>query len=205
MKPGLILFLLLFGCEALFAQKDVTNYRRMLEARSQIQGVAYDIQVADGRLSVERQQLLLPKRRYLKKVGRDIEMAGLILDGNQVIDYHTDTVYMLTTLYLPTGTSSLTIKTRKGAFQFIKSEDDYILKSLNEYLESFPADLRSSESLFYETAFCWDMQPLIHLIEHSGAISDPDYVMSLNRIVLHDNQVVYKDVIRFPPALRWHF
>ena len=68
MKPGLILFLLLFGCEALFAQKDVTNYRRMLEARSQIQGVAYDIQVADGRLSVERQQLLLPKRRYLKKV-----------------------------------------------------------------------------------------------------------------------------------------
>lgn len=203
MKKILLLFVIsLFGSESLSAQRKVYNYLQMRHTRPQILGSDYDIEKG----SIQKKRLRVDWKHkdsdYSKKI-------ACLIDGDQMIDYLSDTIYVLNDIYFPASKSSVdAIRTKKGAFAVVGSNNEgYRLLPIEEYLKRYKErDWRSSEELFYKTIFSWDISTIIQLIESSGVRYDgAEGCKSLSRFVLKDNKVVYRDHIVFPPAIRWHF
>lgn len=204
MKKILFLALIsLFGCKSLSAQRKVDNYLQMIHTRPQILGSSYDIEKG----SIQKKQLRV---NWKHKADEDSKKLACLLDEDQVIDYLSDTIYVLNDFYFPAGVSSVeAIKTKKGAFAVMGSNNDdgYRLLPIKEYLERYEEkDWHSSEELFYKTFFSWDISAIVQLIESSGVRYDgAEGCKSLSRFVLKDNKVVYRDHIVFPSAVRWYF
>jgi len=133
------------------------------------------------------------------------DKIGAIIDKTQLIDYKSDTLYILSTFYVPSNSVSTIIKIRRGIFYLVHNTDGgYRLCSLEDSYANVPEDEKESDFLLYETIFRWDIDLLIELIKSSGGLSGSEYSMSATRIILKDNQVSKKDIINFEPALRWH-
>lgn len=203
MKKMLFLALIcLFGCKSLSAQRKVYNYLQITHTRPQILGPSYDIETGSIQKKRSRVNWKHKDSDYSKKI-------ACIIDGDQVIDYLSDTIYVLNDFYFPAGTSSVdAIKTKKGAFAVVgSSNDSYRLLPIEEHFKRYEEkDWRSSEELFYKTIFSWDISTIVQLIENSGVRYDgAEGCKSLSRFVVKDNEVVYRDHIVFPPAVRWHF
>lgn len=142
--------------------------------------------------------------RQFKQDNRNDRM-GTVIDGAQLVNYPSDTLYVLSTHFIPNASVSTTIKTRKGAFELVQdAEDGYTLRSLEDSYASIPEDEKKSDFLLYEALFTWNMDLLIRLIKSSGGLLGSENVMSATRIILKDNRVLKKDIINFEPALRWH-
>ena len=138
--------------------------------------------------------------------GKNInEKMGSIIDEMQLINYKSDTLYILSTYYLPDGSVSTIIKTNKGAFDLIYNADgECSLRSLECSYANIPKDEKESDFLLYKTIFMWDIDLLIRLIKSSGGYLGSEYWMSATRVILKDNQIAKKDIVNFKPTVRWH-
>lgn len=161
-----------------------------------------DVIYRDGKFDTIQKRIV--KKDKLKQNNKNEEI-GTVIDKAQLINYKSDTLYILSTYYLPDAYASTTIKTNKGAFDLIYNVDGgYSLHSLECSYTNIPKDEKESDFLLYETIFTWNIDLLIRLIKSSGGLSGSEYFMSATRIILKDNQVLKKDIITFEPALRWH-
>lgn len=128
----------------------------------------------------------------------------LLVDESQIIDYKLDTIYLLSTTYVPTSSVSMTIKTTKGTFVIAQNtKGDYTIYPLKDFYANLSEDERLSDFLLYEAIFSWDIDELTQLIKSSGGLLGSEYSMTATRIILKDNQIFKKDIINFEPALRW--
>lgn len=160
-----------------------------------------DIIYQDGKFNTIQEKIV--KSRKLKRDNKDEEMATVI-DKFQLIDYKSDTLYLLNTYYVPIASVSTIIKTRKGAFDLVHNADGgYDLRSLKDSYINMPKEERDSDFLLYETIFTWNIDLLIRLIQSSGGQLGNEYSISATRIILKNNQILKKDIINFEPALRW--
>ena len=151
-----------------------------------------DVIYRDGKFDTLQKRV---EKNKLKRNNKNAEM-GAVID---------DTLYVLSTCYIPTTSISTTIKTGKGAFDLIYNVDGgYSLRSLECSYANIPKDEKESDFLLYETIFTWNIDLLIRLIKSSGGLLGNENVMSATRIILKDNQVLKKDIITFEPALRWY-
>lgn len=151
------------------------------------------------------QKRLVYSKKYKRQIKPQLDLMGEAIDSLQLINYKSDTIYVLSTLYLPAGTSSMTIKTQKETFNVVQDRAGaYFIQYLYDSYANIPEDIRVSDSLLYKAIFTWDVDLLIRLIKSSGEVLGSEYFMSATRIILNDNQVVKKDVLNFKPALRWH-
>lgn len=137
----------------------------------------------------------------LRNIHNDL---GRVIDDAKLINYKSDTVYLLSTYYIPDGSTDITIKTNKGAFDIIYNKNTgYSLRHLKDSYINTPEEVRVSDFLLYEAIFTWNIDKLIKLIESSGSPSSSAYSTTATRIILKDNQVIEKDIINFLPAVRW--
>lgn len=161
-----------------------------------------DVIYRDGKFDAIQKEIV--KKNEFKQNNKNEEI-GTVIDEAQLINYKSDTLYILSTYYLPDASVSTTIKTRKGAFDLIyNSVGGYSLRSLECTYTNIPKEEKESDFLLYETIFTWNIDLLIRLIKSSGGLSGSEYFISATRIILKDNQVSKKDIITFKPALRWH-
>lgn len=66
---------------------------------------------------------------------------GAVIDEAQLINYKSDTLYLLSNYYVPDASVSITIKTKKGVFDLIHNVDgDYSLRSLEDSYANIPED-----------------------------------------------------------------
>lgn len=160
-----------------------------------------DIIYQDGKFNTIQERIV--KSRKFKRYNKDEKMVTVI-DKSQLIDYKSDTLYVLNTCYLPSASVSTIIKTRKGAFDLVHNADGgYDLRSLKDSYTNISKDERDSDFLLYETIFTWNIDLLIRLIQSSGGQMGSEYSISATRIILKNNQILKNDIINFEPALRW--
>lgn len=137
----------------------------------------------------------------LRNIHNDL---GRVIDDAKLINYKSDTLYLLSTYYIPDGSTDITIKTNKGAFDIIYNKNTgYSLRPLEDSYINTPEEVRLSDFLLYEAIFTWDIDMLTQLIKLSGSPSSSAYSTTATRIILKDNQVIEKDIINFLPAVRW--
>lgn len=161
-----------------------------------------DVIYRDGKFDTIEKQIV--KGVKFKHSCRNNEI-GTIVDEAQLVNYKSDTLYIISTTYIPNTSTSTIIKTRKGAFDFIYSVDkECNIRPLENSYINTPEDEKESDFLLYEAIFTWDIDLLIRIIKSSGSLLGSEYVMSATRIIIKDNQVLEKDIINFEPALRWH-
>lgn len=149
------------------------------------------------------------KKRFVKskKTSKDIKseysLMGKIIDSLGLIDYKTDTIYILSTYYFNSLVSEI-FKTSKDTFNIIKNiQGEYSIQALEDYYINISEDEKNSDFVLYETIFSWNIDLLIRLIKSSGGPLGSEYFMSATRIILKDNQVLKKDIINFEPTLHW--
>ena len=149
------------------------------------------------------------KKRFVKskKTSKDIKseysLMGKIIDSLGLIDYKTDTIYILSTYYFNSLVSEI-FKTSKDTFNIIKNiQGEYSIQALEDYYINISEDEKNSDFVLYETIFSWNIDLLIRLIKSSGEPLGSEYFMSATRIILKDNQVLKKDIINFEPTLHW--
>ena len=149
------------------------------------------------------------KKRFVKskKTSKDIKseysLMGKIIDSLGLIDYKTDTIYILSTYYFNSLVSEI-FKTSKDTFNIIKNiQGEYSIQALEDYYINISEDEKNSDFVLYETIFSWNIDLLIRLIKSFGGPLGSEYFMSATRIILKDNQVLKKDIINFEPTLHW--
>ena len=143
-------------------------------------------------------------KRYKVKTHKQLDKMGDAIDYAGVINYKSDTVYILSAFYLPTNSVSLTIKANSGAYMLYKNTDNnYKLIDLESSYIGEPENVKHSDYLLYDAIFSWDMNLLQQLIISSGASQDNHYTMSATRVIVNDYQAIKKDIISFNPAVRW--
>lgn len=151
------------------------------------------------------QENLEKRKKPNKQAIEKLDLIGEAIDGSQLIDYRLDTVYVLSTHYLPASSESMTVKTRKGAFDFIHDPSGgFILRSVNDSYANMSADERASESMLHQIIFSWDIGLLMQIIKSNGGPSGSEYYMSATRIILKDNVVAKKDIVNFAPVMHWN-
>lgn len=160
-----------------------------------------DIIYRNGKFDSIQERIV--RGRKLKQDNRN-DGIGAAIDKAQLVNYPSDTLYVLSTHFIPNASVSTTIKTRKGAFELVQdAENGYTLRSLEDSYASIPEDEKKSDFLLYEALFTWNMDLLIRLVKSSGGLLGSENVMSATRIILKDNRVLKKDIINFESALRW--
>lgn len=161
-----------------------------------------DVIYQDGKFDTLQKRIVTNNK--LKRNNKNAEMEAVI-DEAQLINYKSDTLYILSTYYIPAASVSTTIKTGKGTFDLIcNANGGYSIRSLECSYANIPKEEKESDFLLYKTIFTWNIDLLIRLIKSSGGLLGSENVMSATRIILKDNQVLKKDIINFEPALRWH-
>ncbi|WP_276802905.1 hypothetical protein [Odoribacter laneus] len=161
-----------------------------------------DVIYRDGKFDAIKERI--ERDSKFKQDYKDVKM-GAVIDEAQLINYKSDTLYLLSNYYVPDASVSITIKTKKGVFDLIHNVDgDYSLRSLEDSYANIPEDEKKSDFLLYETIFTWNIDLLISLIKSSGGLLGSENVISATRIILKNNQILEKDIIHFEPALRWH-
>lgn len=161
-----------------------------------------DVIYRDGKFDVIQERIV--RSRKFKRDNNN-EKIGNAIDEAQLIDYKSDTLYVLSICHEPSASVSTTIKTRKGAFDLIHNVDGgYSLRSLEDSYANISEDERESDFFLYKTIFTWDIDLLIRLIQSSGGYMGSEYSISATRIIIVDNQIQKKDIVNFKPALRWH-
>jgi len=163
-----------------------------------------DITYQNGKFDTIKKRVVKSRKLNKRYIKNDNDTIGHLINAAQLIDYKSDTLYVLSTYYMPTTSVSMTIKTRKESFNIVHNEDGvYSIRSLAESYTHTSEDTKESDELLYRAIFNWDVDLLIRLIKASGSLLGSEYFMSATRIILKDNQVLKKDIINFEPALRW--
>lgn len=197
----LVLFCLASFLSACAQPKIVDFFSAMTSAPVDKKIYITDIIYQDGKFNTIQERIV--KSHKLKRDNKDEEMATVI-DKSQLIDYKSDTLYVLNTYYIPSASVSTIIKTRKGAFDLAyNANGGYDLRSLKDSYINMPKDEKDSDFLLYETIFTWNINLLIQLIQSSGGQMVSEYSISATRIILMNNQILKKDIVNFEPALRW--
>lgn len=143
-------------------------------------------------------------RNYKINQYKENKVMELVIDKSKMIDYELDTVYLLSTYYLPDASISMIIKTRKGAYELIHASDqEFCLHPLKDSYVKIPKEERDSDYLLYNAVFSWNIMQLVQLIQSSGGQMGGEYSMSVTRFILRNNKIQVKDIINFEPALRW--
>lgn len=199
-------FLLLF-CIVLFlgacAQLKVVDFHSaMVSVPVDNKTSVTDVIYREGKFDTIQEHTV--KGRKFKHDNKN-DVIGTIIDEAQLVNYKSDTLYVLSTHYIPNASVSTIIKTRMGAFDFIYNADGgYSLCPLENSYANIPEYEKISDFLLYEAIFTWNINLLINLIRSSGGPLGSEYFISATRIILKENQVLKKDIINFEPALRWH-
>lgn len=151
------------------------------------------------------QEKVVRCKKSNQKFNNKWDKIGAVIDGLGLIDYKNDTIYILSTYYIPDTSTSYIFNTRRETFYLVKnSSGEYEIRYMDDYYAELPFDIKESDSLLYSVIFSWDIEMLIQLIKSSGGLSGNEYSASATRIILKDNQVSKKDMINFKPAIRWH-
>lgn len=162
-----------------------------------------DIKNKDGKVEIKKNRFV-NRAKFKRKVKHRYNLIGNIIDSLQLINYKLDTVYVLTTYYIPVYSESLTIKTRKDTFDIVKPQyGNYGIRLIADSYLDMPKEVRVSDYLLYKAIFSWDVDLLVRLIKAAGEPSGCEYFMSAERIIIIDNRVIEKDIITFDPALYW--
>ncbi len=163
-----------------------------------------DITYRNCKFDTIKKRVVKSRKKNKRHIKIDNDTISLLIDVAHLIDYKSDTLYVLSTYYMPTTSVSIAIKTRKGSFSVAHNENGvYSIQSLAELYTNTSNDIKQSDELLYRAIFNWNVEMLITLIKASGSLSSSEYYMSATRVVIKDNQVIKKDIINFEPALRW--
>lgn len=205
MKYFLLFIICIISIRSAFAQSNVVDFSSAMTANTVDRKVCiWDIIYQNGKFYTIENRVVKSKKLNKRYIKNNNDTIGYIIDAAQLIDYKSDTLYVLSTYYMPTTSVSMTIKTRKTSFNIVHNADgEYSIRSLAESYTHISEDIKESDDLLHRAIFNWDVGLLIRLIKASGGLLGSEYFMSATRIILKDNQVLKKDIINFEPALRW--
>lgn len=153
------------------------------------------------------QERFVKSKKPAKSIRRNYALMGDLIDSLKLIDYKMDTVYVLSTYYVPSGNLSYIYKTQKDTFYLVKDEQKkysihYV--DMNKDYTAWQEDQKMSDSILYKVIFSWNIEELIQRIKLIGGISGSEYHMSATRIILKNNQITSKEVVYFKPSVRWY-
>lgn len=198
----LLLFCIVFPLGACAQLKVVDFHSAMVSVPVDNKTSITDVIYREGKFDTIQEHTV--KGRKFKYDNRN-DVIGTIIDDAQLVNYKSDTLYVLSTHYIPDTSVTTIIKTRMGTFDFIYNADGgYSLCSLENSYANIPEYEKISDFLLYEAIFTWNINLLVKLIRSSGDPLGSEYFISATRIILKENQVLKKDIINFEPALRWH-
>ena len=207
--------MLLIGAAA-FSQQKVDSFKKVMTAKP----LGKDVEIIDVKynkgqfVSFQEKTVRFKKpnakaRAYYKSVGKPI-------DENNIINYKSDTIY---TLYTPAplpligAEGTLVIKTQKGRFRIsINLDETFSLTSIDEGEDdifSLNTGLwedecrKKSDNLLYSAVFNWDFELLERIIKASGGGPINQGNITSRRIIIYNNEVISKEVLKFEPAFRW--
>ena len=210
MKQTILLILSMVFFGNLYAQSGIVDFSSAMishpiEKKTFVMNVIYN---EDGKFSdVEREWI--KNRKPTKNAKNNYAAIGKIIDSLELVDYKSDTVYVLSTYDISRGNISSIYNTSKGTFFFIKNDQkNPIIQHMNEeyydrYYDKYSEDLKVSDFLLYKTIFAGDIDKLIRLIKSSEGNLGDNYFMSANQIILKDNQVLKKNTIYFDDMMHW--
>lgn len=182
------------------AQSEIDDfYLVMSSAPVGREAVVMDVLYMNGEFSSIEKKFIKNKKPS-KNIKSEYELINKEIDSLKLIDYKNDTIYVLSTYYIPSGSSSMTLKTQKGVYDLIKNRSGkYSIRPMcdNSY------DLSNNDSLLYKVIFSWDIDTLIQLIKSSGAGLGGEYFISAKQIIIKDHRVISKEIVNFEPALIW--
>ena len=205
MKYFLLFTICIVSIRSAYTQSCVVDFSSVITANTVDRKVCIlDITYQNGKFDTIKKRVVKSRKLNKRYIKNDNDTIGHLINAAQLIDYKSDTLYVLSTYYMPTTSVSMTIKTRKESFNIVHNEDGvYSIRSLAESYTHTSEDTKESDELLYRAIFNWDVDLLIRLIKASGSLLGSEYFMSATRIILKDNQVLKKDIINFEPALRW--
>ncbi|MCC8034659.1 MAG: hypothetical protein LIO77_01845 [Rikenellaceae bacterium] len=120
----------------------------------------------------------------------------------------------MTQYYIPTGSVSefFKVSSQNKEFYFLQDASGFVKDEAGKYVMRYIDNLYDShtgpriiesDSLFYNTIYSWDVDKLIRMIKATGGPSGSENYMSATKIIIHDNQILRKDIINFQPAIFW--
>lgn len=139
--------------------------------------------------------------RYRNYIGKKTKLD--IYDGidkAHLVNYQSDTVIILSTLYIPGATEEIILHTRKGSYAIMCPKN---IIPLEETYRSLPEEIKVSDYVLYSALFAWNIQELLEIVRHVGGTCDSEYIMKAMRVIVFDYRVISKDMIYFKPAVRW--
>ena len=152
-----------------------------------------------------REQIIIDDKRDLSSAQDNrIEKVGVAIDKAQLIDYKSDTLYLLSTFYIPAGHIFTIIKTKKGVFDLNqKRSGDYNLSPIDNSYNRYNEEEKKSELLLQEAIFTWDIDLLVRIIKATGKVEGSEYSMSATRIILRNNQIIKRESVNFGMGMLW--
>ncbi len=207
-------YILLFICIA-FSQELSAQTKTVVSFYSAVTAIPVDKQLhitdiiyLEGQFDSLQKQSVRASKAESKKIWGNIgRRANKVVDGAQIVDYESDTLYLLrgyNDSHYIDAPLEINLKTGKGAFNLFQTEPDglYHLEQLEQTYVDAPADYIDSEMLLRNTLFSWDIDRLVKIIKVSGGVDNYSWI-SVARVIIKNNQVAKKEIINFKPAVWW--
>lgn len=196
--------ILFIGCMILFenviAQSKIDDfYLAMTSAPVGREIIVMDVLYTNGEFSSIKNKVV-KNMKPLKNIKSEYDLINQEIDSLKLINYKNDTLYVLSTHYIPAASTSMTIKTQEGIFDIVKNASG---KYRIQPIGGNYSDLSNNDSLLYKVIFSWDIDMLIQLIKSSGGELGGEYFISAEQIIIKDNRIFSKKIINFEPALIW--